>query len=84
MADFAIPNAVHYFGVASGAANRIAPGKRPLTSMSGSVLTDTATNRTRLVVGAAGGTRIVTAVVGVRRSFFFKYFLHGSLFFIII
>lgn len=62
MDDFAaaagIPNA---FGLLGGAANAIAPGKRPLSSMSPTlVLKD---GRPRLTLGCAGGPRIITSVV---------------------
>lgn len=60
--DFAakpgVPNA---FGLVGGDANAPAPGKRPLSSMSPTiVLRD---GRVFLVTGAAGGSRIITAVL---------------------
>ncbi len=52
------PNA---FGLVQGAANAIAPGKRPLSSMAPTiVLKDGAV---AMVLGSPGGPRIITAVV---------------------
>ncbi|WP_298615807.1 gamma-glutamyltransferase [uncultured Thermosynechococcus sp.] len=68
MDDFAIaPNQPNLFGVVgiqannSSLANGIAPGKRPLSSMSPTiVLRD---NRLHMVLGSAGGSRIITTVL---------------------
>ncbi|HEV8437541.1 MAG TPA: gamma-glutamyltransferase [Methylomirabilota bacterium] len=62
MDDFAaaagVPNA---FGLLGGAANAIAPGKRPLSSMSPTIVIRD--GKPRLAVGCAGGPRIITSVV---------------------
>ncbi len=63
MDDFASkPGAANMFGLVQGAANAIAPGKRPLSSMTPSVVLDPVGNVV-LGVGAAGGPRIITTVL---------------------
>jgi gamma-glutamyltranspeptidase/glutathione hydrolase len=65
MDDFAaapgVPNA---FGLIGGEANAIAPGKRPLSSMSPTLVLD-ADGRVVLAVGASGGSTIISAVLQV-------------------
>ena len=66
MNDFSIPNISNVFGYEPSPANYIAPGKRPLSSMS-PVIAETRSSSpsdSRIVVlGSAGGSRIITAVV---------------------
>ena len=64
MDDFtAKPGYANVFGLVQGAANAVAPGKRPLSSMTPTlVLKD---GRPVLVVGAPGGARIITTVLEV-------------------
>jgi len=62
MDDFtAKPGALNAMGLRQGEANAIAPGKRMLSSMTPTIVLDSA-GATFLVVGAAGGARIITAV----------------------
>jgi gamma-glutamyltranspeptidase/glutathione hydrolase len=64
MDDFtAKPGVPNLFGLVQGKANAIAPGKRPLSSMTPTlVLKD---GRPVLIVGTPGGSRIITTVLEV-------------------
>jgi gamma-glutamyltranspeptidase/glutathione hydrolase len=53
-----VPN---LYGLVQGEANAIAPGKRPLSSMSPTVVTKD--GKAVMVVGTPGGSRIITAVL---------------------
>ncbi|MCC7440435.1 MAG: gamma-glutamyltransferase [Bdellovibrionales bacterium] len=62
MDDFAIqPGVPNLFGLVGAEANAVASGKRPLSSMSPTVVRDSDGN-VRLVLGAAGGPTITTSV----------------------
>jgi gamma-glutamyltranspeptidase/glutathione hydrolase len=62
MDDFAsVPGTANSFGLVQGEPNTIAPGKRMLSSMSPTIVLG-AGGRVELVLGAAGGSRIVTTV----------------------
>lgn len=65
MDDFALAeNSPNLFGLVGGAANAPAPGKRPLSSMTPTVLREGG-NANVLVLGSPGGPRIITAVLQV-------------------
>ncbi|WP_310272565.1 gamma-glutamyltransferase [Roseateles saccharophilus] len=57
-AKVGVPN---LYGLVQGEANKIEPGKRPLSSMSPTVVTKD--GKTIMVVGTPGGSRIITAVL---------------------
>ena len=62
MDDFTVkPGAANLFGLVQGSANAIAPGKRPLSSMSPAIVEKE--GRPVLVLGSPGGPRIITAVL---------------------
>jgi gamma-glutamyltranspeptidase / glutathione hydrolase len=64
MDDFsAKPGAPNQFGVVGGAANAIAPFKRPLSSMTPTILVRD--GRVAMVLGTPGGSRIFTSVFQV-------------------
>lgn len=64
MDDFsAKPGAPNMFGVVGGSANAIAPQKRPLSSMTPTILTRD--GKLAMVIGTPGGSRIFTSVFQV-------------------
>lgn len=64
MDDFtAKPGAPNMFGLVEGANNAIAPGKRPLSSMSPTIITKD--GKLFMVIGSPGGSRIPTALIQV-------------------
>jgi gamma-glutamyltranspeptidase/glutathione hydrolase len=68
MDDFAsAPGVPNQFGLVQGAANAIVPHKRPLSSMSPTIVVDPA-GKVALVAGAAGGPRIITTTMDILRG----------------
>jgi len=64
MDDFsAKAGAPNIYGVVGGDANAIAPGKRPLSTMTPTILTEH--GRVALVIGTPGGSRIATSIFQV-------------------
>jgi gamma-glutamyltranspeptidase/glutathione hydrolase len=63
MDDFSIyPGVPNAFGLVGAENNSVAPGKRPLSSMSPTIVLDP-TGKPVLTLGAAGGPKIITQVV---------------------
>lgn len=63
MDDFAVaPGVPNHFGLVGGEANCVAPGKRPLSSMSPTIVLD-ADGAPVMSIGAAGGPTIITQVL---------------------
>jgi gamma-glutamyltranspeptidase / glutathione hydrolase len=74
--DFGNPGKANYFGLKPSEANFISPGKKPLSSMSPTMVFQATLNPDdpnetrelgdlRLVLGASGGPKIITAVLQV-------------------
>lgn len=64
MDDFsAKPGAPNIYGVVGGDANAIAPGKRPLSTMTPTILTEH--GRVAVLIGTPGGSRIATSIFQV-------------------
>ncbi|KAI8265125.1 Glutathione hydrolase proenzyme [Colletotrichum sp. SAR11_239] len=62
MNDFSIPGSSNAFGYVPSPANYIRPGKRPLSSIS-PVIVEKPDGKLYFVIGAAGGSRIITATI---------------------
>ena len=64
MDDFASkPGAPNLYGLIQGPANAIAPGKRPLSSMTPTIVLED--GKLRFVLGSPGGARIITTVANI-------------------
>lgn len=75
MDDFSTPGVVNYYGIPSSPANFIEPGKRPMSSMCPTIITDK-NGDFFLGVGAAGGSKITLASAYVRfisKDYFKRY-----------
>lgn len=68
MDDFSYPDirSQNYFGLLETPTNVAEPGKRPLSSMSPLLLINKKTQNAQMVLGAAGGSKIISAVSFVR------------------
>ena len=81
MNDFSTPNTTNVFGLPPSPANYIAPGKRPMSSMSPVILWDSQAGKVRLVAGAAGGSKIITIVAlvgGAHQRWLFLLLIFSS------
>lgn len=66
MNDFSVPHLLNYFLVPPSQNNLMAPGKRAVTSMS-PIIVAAENGDVRLVIGSAGGTKIVSGISSVSR-----------------
>lgn len=71
--DFSMLRFKNQFGLPASTANLLQPQRRSLSSMSPTIITDKDKN-VRMVIGAAGGTKIATSVSTV--SHFSKTLIH--------
>ncbi|CAF3773833.1 unnamed protein product, partial [Rotaria sordida] len=65
MDSFSTPNTTNRFGIPASPANYIAPGKRPVSSMTPLIIMEKHNQRIQQVLGGSGGTRITTAIAQV-------------------
>lgn len=63
MNDFSIPNQSNAFGYEPSPANFVEPGKRPLSSISPTIVEFLKNGTLYFVIGSAGGSRIITATI---------------------
>ncbi|RCK56558.1 Gamma-glutamyltransferase [Candida viswanathii] len=73
MDDFALPNVTNAFNLTPSIHNFIYPYKRPLSSTAPTIIVNDATNRTDFVIGAAGGSRITSAVLQAIVRVYYKH-----------
>lgn len=62
LADFSIPGSSNSFGYVPSVSNYVRPGKRPLSSITPTIV-ERPDGKLFLVAGSAGGSRIITATV---------------------
>ncbi|MCJ1427149.1 hypothetical protein MMC29_005052 [Sticta canariensis] len=63
MNDFSIPGSSNSFGYVPSPFNYVRPGKRPLSSITPTIVEHLSNSSLYLIVGAAGGSRILTATI---------------------
>ena len=63
MNDFSIPGTVNAFGYIASPDNYIRPGKRPLSSISPTIVEHLSNGTFFFATGAAGGSRIITSTI---------------------
>lgn len=63
MNDFSIPGSTNAFGYVPSPSNYVRPGKRPLSSITPTIVEHLSNSSLYLVVGAAGGSRILTSTI---------------------
>ena len=73
MGDFSRPNFTDKYNTPPSSINFIAPGKRPLSSMAPAILS-TSDGEVLQIIGASGGTRIITSMAYVRTSGYIREF----------
>lgn len=64
MADFSSPNIITAYAVPPSMANRIRPGKRPVSSKSSAIVINK-NGDVRLAIGGTGGTHMISGIASV-------------------
>ena len=65
MDDFSTPGSTNAFGFQASPSNYIEPGKRPMSSMSPTVILNRRTGDVAMVIGGTGGSRIISGMANV-------------------
>lgn len=73
---FSTPDHDNEFGFPPSPLNNIQPGKRPVSSMTPTILVDKKTGDPKLVVGGAGGSKITTGIL--QGEFWIVVIFHGN------
>merc|ERR1719402_36884 len=74
MDDFSSPGFDNEFDLPPSPMNFIEPGKRPVSSMTPTIVVDSKTKLPKLVVGGAGGSKITTGILQViLNTMYFEY-----------
>ena len=71
MDDFSTPGKSNAYGYPPSPANFIRPGKRPMSSMSPTIVTDD-NGDVKMVAGASGGSRIISGTATVCLPLFIR------------
>ena len=74
MDDFSSPNITNLYDYPPTPANFIRPFKRPLSSMSPTIVTDK-NGDVKMICGASGGSRIITGISQVCFTVLLQYFV---------
>ncbi|CAI5448762.1 unnamed protein product [Caenorhabditis angaria] len=61
MDDFSTPDLINHWGFTPSKTNYIKPGRRPMSSMSPTIVFDSKSGDVRMVTGATGGSKIISA-----------------------
>uniref|UniRef100_A0A0N5AJW6 Gamma-glutamyltranspeptidase 1 n=1 Tax=Syphacia muris TaxID=451379 RepID=A0A0N5AJW6_9BILA len=79
MDDFSTPGLTNAFNIAPSEANFIRPNKRPMSSMSPTIIYDKTNGKVRMSIGASGGSFIISATAqGIIRSLIFNQTIKES------
>nr|CDS30207.1 gamma-glutamyl transpeptidase [Hymenolepis microstoma] len=63
MDDFSTPDSPNAFGLPPSPKHFIKPGARPISSMAPIIIAEASNGTPRVIIGAAGGSRIITSII---------------------